>query len=62
MRNDWRCRVARGGRREVDRGARGGGPRDREARLTEDGGRSAILTRRLSQHQYRAVLHRQITA
>jgi hypothetical protein len=28
--------------------------------VTDDGGRDEIPTRRLSQHQYRAVLHRQI--
>lgn len=31
-----------------------------EASLTDDGGRDQIPTRRLSQHQYRAVLHQQI--
>ena len=31
-----------------------------EASITDDGGRKAIPTRRLSQHQYRAGLHRQI--
>ncbi len=31
-----------------------------EASIADDGGRSAIPTRRLSQHQYRAALHRQI--